>query len=209
MQPKTAAGRNPRKISVTKLNPNASLEDKLTHASLLLNYQFDEGVDFQRREIRLVGDVDEDMFKLLDAAMSCMETESKSSITIKINSHGGYIYQAMAIVGRIRESKCKIVTKGYGPIMSAATLILASGDRRMISKHSWFMHHEMSYGLQGRHSELKAAVTQSEREEVQWAGWMEEFSGRPKDFWLKTGVGIDIYFTAEQLLETGVVDELF
>lgn len=201
--------KRPRRGGVTQLNSNAKLEDRLTHASLLLGYLFDEGVDFQRRTINLVGDVDEDMFRLLDSAMSEMEADSRASITIKINSPGGLVYQAMAIVGRIQESKCQIVTKGYGTVMSAATLILASGDKRSMSKHSWFMHHESAYGVEGRHSEMKAIVAQTEREEEQWAGWMAEFSKRPKEYWLKEGVGIDAYFTADELLEAGVVDELF
>lgn len=201
--------RPPRKIGVSKLSPNTKLEDRLTHASLLLGYSFDHGADFQRRIIQLTGDVDADMFDRVDAAMTEMEAESKKAITVKINSFGGEVYQAMAIVGRLRESKCQIVTKGYGPIMSAATLILAAGDKRLCSAFSWFMHHESSYEVEGRHSEVKAYVIQSEREERQWADWMAEFTKRPAAFWLENGTSKDTYFTAEELAEMGVVDELF
>lgn len=201
--------KRPPRRAVSKLGPNVSTEDRLTHASLLLGYLFEDGVDFQRRTIQLTGEVDTEMYERLDAAMSEMEAESKKAITIKIDSYGGDVYQAMAIVGRIRESKCQIVTKGYGAIMSAATLILAAGDKRSCSEYSWFMHHEASYGVEGKHSEVKAFVRQSEREEKQWSEWMAEFSKRPANFWLEEGTGTDAYFTAEELLEMGVVDELF
>lgn len=204
--PKTK--RFPRKVGVTKLNPNTKLEDRLSHASLLLGYLFDYGVDFQRRTINLTGDVDEEMFTKLDAALNEMEAESRATITIKINSPGGYVYQAMAIVGRIRQSKCHIVTCGYGAVMSAATLILASGNKRQISKHAWFMHHESQYGVEGRHSSNKAAGAQAEREEKQWAEWMAGFSKKNKEFWYKNGTNVDSYFSADELLELGVVDEL-
>lgn len=200
--------RSPRR-AVSKLGPNVSTEDRLTHASLLLGYLFEDGVDFQRRAIRLTGDVDTEMFEKLDAAMTEMEAESKKAITIKIDSYGGDVYQAMAIVGRIRESKCQIVTKGYGPIMSAATLILAAGDKRYVSRHSWLMHHEASYETGGRHSEIKALVIQSDREERQWSEWMAEFSNQSAEFWLKTGTNTDAYFSAEQLLKYGVIDGIF
>lgn len=176
---------------------------------MLLSYLFDYGVDFQRRIINLTGDVDQSMYELLDAAMTEMEAESRATITIKINSPGGETYQAMAIVGRIRESKCKIVTKGYGEVMSAATLILACGDLRLMSRHGFFMYHETSYELEGRHSSNRATVHQIEKEEKFWANCMAEFSKKSSDYWLKNGVGKDAYFSAEQLVSMGVVDELF
>jgi ATP-dependent Clp protease protease subunit len=177
---------------------------------MLLGYLFDHGVDFQRRVINLTGEINEDMFKLLDAALAEMEAGSKSSVTIKINSPGGEVYQAMAIVGRLRESKCNIVTMGYGAVMSAATLILACGDKRKISKYSWFMNHEMGYELgETRHSQAKAYVAQADKEEKTWVQWMAEFTKKSAKFWLDNGVGIDAYFSAEQLVDLGVVDELF
>lgn len=202
----------PRKShrSVVQLNNNASVDNRLTHASLLLGYLFESGVDFQRRTINLTGDIDESTFKLVDAAVSEMEANSKAAITIKINSPGGLTYQAMAIVGRLKESKCRIITKGYGAVMSAATLILACGDRRKISRHSFFMHHECSYDLgDSRHSEAKAFINQVDREQLLWSQWMEKFTGKSADFWAKTGVGVDAYYAAEQLLKLGVVDEVF
>ena len=199
----------PRKLGVSKLSPNTKLEDRLTHASLLLGYSFDHGVDFQRRTIKITGDIDAAVFNLVDAAMTEMEAESKAAITLKIDSPGGEVYQAMAIVGRLRESKCQVITKGYGAVMSAATLILAAGDKRKISRLAWFMHHESSYGIEGKHSEVKAYVAQSEREEKQWAAMMAEFTNGSKDFWLQHGTGVDAYFSAEELKRHGVVDELF
>lgn len=202
--------RTPRKSEVAKLSSNTSVDNRLTRASMLLEYLFEDGVDFQRRTINLTGEIDEDMFKLVDAALSEMEAGSKSSVTIKINSPGGETYQAMAIVGRMRQSKCHIVTMGYGAVMSAATLILACGDKRKISKYSWFMNHETGYELgETRHSEAKAFVTQAEREEKLWAQWMSEFTTKNAKFWFDNGIGIDAYFTADQLVELGVVDELF
>lgn len=196
--------------SVIKLSPNTSVDNRLTHASMLLGYLFDHGVDFQRRIIHLTGEITEDAFTLIDAAMTEMEAASHAAITIKINSPGGFVYQAMAIVGRLRESPCRIITKGYGTVMSAATLILACGTKRKISRFSCFMHHEMSYELgEARHSSAKAYVAQAEKETKMWAEWMAEFTKKPADYWTKNGHCLDAYFTAAQLLDMGVVDELF
>ena len=180
--------------------------DKL---DLNLKYAFEHGDNFKARTIPLVGEIDSDKFQLIDTALTEMERHNQKSVTIRINSEGGSEYDALAIIGRLENSKCRIITEGYGCVMSAATLILASGDKRRISKFSWFMHHEGSYNADGRHSEIKELVKQREREEDQWAVVMAEYTKQPKSFWKKYGTYKDAYFNSTQLLELGVVDEIF
>lgn len=184
----------------------SNVDTKLTQAALLLEYSFGFKVDFKNRIIVICGDIDSNVFEIVEAAMTEMESQSRKAITFKINSPGGETYQALAIVGRMKDSKCKIVTIGYGHMMSAASLILACGDDRSVSKYSFFMHHEASYGVDGKHSEIKNEVAQAEREEDCWADWMTEFSKQPWKFWKKTGVGLNAYFTPEKLVELGVID---
>lgn len=198
------------KRNLGDVNEKTTVENKLTKASMLLSYQFEYGVNFKERIINITGDIDDSQFDLVDAALTEMESQSKKDITIKINSEGGSTYQAMAIVGRMLESKCGIITKGYGAVMSAATLILASGTRkRMLSRCAEFMHHEAAYNVEGRHSAIRAAVNQTEKEERKWADRMADVSNMDSEFWMKEGVGVDAYFTAQQLLDMEVVDELF
>jgi ATP-dependent protease ClpP protease subunit len=109
----------------------------------------------------------------------------------------------------MEKSPCKIITEGYGPIMSAATAILAAGDERKMSKRAWFMHHEASYGIEGRHNEVKNFVRQQEREELEWAKLMEELTGVNKNTWLVAGKNIDKYFSPQECLQLNVVDKLF
>lgn len=186
-----------------------NIDTKLAQAALLLEYSFGFKVDFKNRIIVLSGDIDANAFEIVEAAMTEMESQSRKSITFKINSPGGEVYQALAIVGRMRESKCRIITKGYGHMMSAATLLLAAGNDRSASKYSFFMHHEASYGLEGKHSDIKNEVRQMETEEEYWAEWMAEFTSKDKKFWKKKGVGVNAYYTATDLIDLGVVDRVF
>jgi ATP-dependent protease ClpP protease subunit len=175
-----------------------------------LKHLFEYGVDLGSRVITFSEDIDEGCFQFIDAAMSELERNGKEDITIRLNSQGGSVYEALAMVGRIRLSKSRVITEGYGAIMSATTLLLACGDHRKISKFAWFMHHESSYqGLSGKLSEIGALAKQGEREELKWAEFMEKFTDKPKVFWKKKGVGVDVYFSPEELLEMGVVDEIF
>lgn len=94
--------------------------------------------------------------------------------------------------------------------MSAAGLLLAAGDRRLIGSRSWFMFHESQYGISTKgHSEVKDFVEQIEREEKAWARSMAEFSNQDAIFWLNVAHKKDVYLDAHQCLEFGVVDGLF
>src|SRR4051812_7142651 len=98
-----------------------------------LDFTF-KGINLRARSITITEEIDYKWFIEVDAAMSEFEAQSSKPVTIKISSQGGNVYDALAIVGRLKRSKCMIVTEGYGSIMSAATLIFASGNTRKISK---------------------------------------------------------------------------
>jgi ATP-dependent Clp protease protease subunit len=164
------------------------------------------GINLKNRTITLSDEIDHKTFLKVDAALSEFESVNSKPITVKINSPGGNVYDALAIVGRLKRSKCPIITEGYGAVMSAATLILASGNTRRISKLAWFLHHETDYEASGKHSEHKALVAQLDREDTQWANWMASFTKCDAEFWKTTGKGTDAYFTPDQLLQFGVVD---
>ncbi len=168
------------------------------------------GIDLPGRSIQLVGEIDEEMFMLIDAALTILEHQSKAKITIKINSPGGSIYDALAIVGRMQKSNCKIITEGYGCIMSAAGLILAAGNKRSMSKYAWYMFHEASWGADGTHTQIKHVAAQIEREEEMWSKAMESFTSASAEFWSREGKsGKDLYLDAGQCMELSIIDEVF
>lgn len=204
--------KKPKKILSPRRNfdfaGKGTVEAKVSQLGIHLETLFERGVNFRDRIITINNEIDSAEFQKIDAGLSEMESDSRKSVTIRINSPGGSVYDALAIIGRLKASKCKIITEGFGHIMSAATLILACGDERRMSKFAWFMIHEASYSVDGKHKEIKAAVAQNEREEIQWAKWMEEFSERDAKFWKKTADEKDTYYTPEELKELGVVDEI-
>jgi ATP-dependent protease ClpP protease subunit len=172
-------------------------------------YLFEYGVNFKERIITISDEISEGSFDVLDAALQEMESESHNPVTLRIKSPGGSVYEAIAMVGRIKASPCPIITEGYGMVMSAATMLLSAGAKRRVSRYTWFMHHESAYSIGGRHSEVKAYVAQAEREEQVWAVWMAELTGKPAKFWATKGIHVDAYFTADQLVKLGVADEVF
>lgn len=188
--------------------PKANADAKVTYAGLVFEYALLYNINLKDRVITLNGEIDESKFALIEAGFTLLESDNRQGITVRINSPGGSVYDALAIIGRMTSSKCHVTTEGYGHIMSAATLILAAGDKRKISKYAFFMHHESSYTVEGKHSAIKNLVNQSDLEDRKWCEWMAEFSKKDKDFWMTNGVGTDLYLTAEQIKEYGVADEI-
>lgn len=171
-------------------------------------FLLEKGYSLKNRVCTLVNTIKPKMFLHFDKALTEMERLSNEPVTIRINCHGGSTYDALAIVGRMQASSLELITEGYGYVASAATLILAAGDTRSMSSLGWFMHHEDSMGVQGRLSEIKSNLKQAMREEQAWSEAMAKLTKKPASFWLKTGVGTDVYFSPEELLEMGVVDSV-
>lgn len=187
-------------------------QDKSTEVEQLelhLKYSFEEHVNFKTRTIRLNRYIDEEALDLIDAALTELESHNRQPITIRITSEGGDAEIGLGIVGRMKRSKCRIITEGYGRVQSAATLIFAAGNKRLISKYCIFMWHEALYDVsEGRHAEVKAKIAEIEREEHLWAEWMAEFSKKPKKFYYEEAKHTDKYWSPEQLVEFGIADEI-
>lgn len=202
--PQQIPTRNSDVFSAVKAN-----DTKLSQTAMHLEYLFDRGVNFKDRTLTISGEIDYPLFDIVDAAMSEFERGSKKGVTVKVFSEGGSVYEAMAIVARLKKSKCYITTEGYGCIMSAATLILACGDYRKMSELATFMHHESHYIVEGRHSQISNYVKHAEREELLWARCMEKFSKQNQEFWMEFGKHMDRFFFADECLKYGVIDEVF
>lgn len=195
-------------------NEYESLEldkQRLTNEIAHLNqdYAFNWGVDVENRIIRLTDDIEQGTFEYFDNGMTILEAKSRKAITVKISSYGGEVYEALSIIARIQESKCQIITKGYGKIMSAATAIIAAGHKRSMSELASFMHHEAQISIEGGLDEVKNELLQQEKEEVLWSDLMFNLTGTPPSFWADHGKGKNFYLNADRCLELNIIDEVF
>ena len=57
-----------------------------------------------------------------------LDTKAEKVLTLYVNSTGGDLYQALALIDMMTTSKYTIRTIGIGTVMSAAFLIVASGS---------------------------------------------------------------------------------
>ncbi len=133
-------------------------------------------------------------------------------LTLYINSAGGNLYDAFALIDVMRASSLPIQTIGIGSVLSAAFLIFTSGaaGRRFIGPNCGLMCHQFSDSVEGKHHDLQASL----KEGIHCDLRMMEI--------LKTATGLDAkiikrkllnetdqWFTSAEALDMGIADQLF
>ena len=85
----------------------------------------------------------------------CLNGDDKiKEITFIMNSVGGCVGDAFALIDVIEMSKKKIRIVGTGYICSSGLLTFISGDERLISDKAMILSHQYSGGKLGKHHEL-------------------------------------------------------
>lgn len=130
-----------------------------------------------------------------------------TDIVVEICSTGGDAKCGLAIAGRLRQSKHRIITRAYGTIESAATLIFAAGSVRQMSRMAWAFVHESGASEEGNSTAIRNAAKQMEREDLHWNMFMQEFTGTAAERWSKLDER-DTYLTADECLKLNLATEL-
>jgi ATP-dependent Clp endopeptidase proteolytic subunit ClpP len=130
-------------------------------------------------------------------------------LTLYINSTGGDLYQALALIDIMRNSPHVIQTIGVGAVMSAAFLIFACGDKkhRYAASNTSFMCHQFTSGMDAKYHDLKAEMKETELLNEKMISILMETTGMPK---LKVKSKLlpasDVYLTAQEVVDFSVAD---
>lgn len=157
------------------------------------------GIDVETKTVFIVGAIDEGLFLRLVIALRMFRGEA---CTVVLNSYGGEIVNALAMIEAMRAYSGQIRTHATGACMSAGALILQAGHVRSATPDCsllvHFGHEENASGSQAKHNaKLTARMKQI----------LKERTGKsPKTInkWLEA----DTYFTAEEALKAKLIDEV-
>jgi ATP-dependent Clp protease, protease subunit len=138
--------------------------------------------------------------------------EAKEKVlTLYVNSSGGDLYQAFALIDIMRNSKHVVRTVGIGSVMSAAFLIFASGDHgeRHIAANTGIMCHQFSGGTDAKFHDLKAEMKENEMLNKKMVDILKNATGlAPSRIKTKLLPASDVYLTAQEAIELGIADHL-
>lgn len=160
----------------------------------------------------LNGDIDEDS---IGAAIKWILYENLKGegriLTLYINSTGGDLYQALALIDVMRSSPHIIRTIGIGAVMSAAFLIFACGDKkeRYAASNTSFMCHQFTSGMDAKYHDLKAEMKETELLNTKMIDILVETSGLIRSrVKAKLLPASDVYLTAQEVVDFGVADHI-
>ena len=174
-------------------------------------------VDFNDSVIFLNGDINEntliDTIIKIRAILNYRNTDAYSGeptdpINLIINSNGGDVYELLGLIDYINSIQVKINTICRGKAASSAAILLACGTgTRTASKHSTIMLHDSSADFGGKVPDIASGIDYIRKLELDINLLLEAKTNKDANWW-KTNTRTDLYLTAAQALELGLIDSI-
>ncbi len=144
--------------------------------------------------------------------MGAENPSSEHPMKLYINSEGGSLIDAFALMDVMRTSPVPIATVGMGNLMSSAFMIFAAGTKgkRAIAKNTSIMIHQFNSDYTGKYHDMRSYVGEIDSINYRMTAELARTSTlsesevstkllRPSDVWL----------SAEQLVNLGIADIIF
>lgn len=161
----------------------------------------------------LYGEIDED--SIADAIRwliyENIDNNSNKTLTLYINSVGGDLCGAFALIDMMRNSKHRIRTIGIGSVMSAAFLIFAAGTRgeRYIAQNTSILCHQFSEDVEGKFHDLKAQMRESENMNKRMVDLLRDCTDlSTRDIRAKLLPPSDVWLSVDEVVRLGVADHI-
>jgi ATP-dependent Clp protease protease subunit len=180
----------------------------------MLGMEKTEEITFDDHNHFLTGNVDgESIEKAIRwILMGARKPSPEHPMKLHINSDGGNLTDAFALIDVMRTSPVPIATVGMGNLMSSAFIIFAAGakGRRAIAKNTSIMIHQFNHEYMGKYHDMKAYAEEIDRinyrmvAELARTGKLTE-----QEVGSKLLKPSDVWLSAEQLVELGFADIIF
>ncbi len=160
----------------------------------------------------LVGEINEESVSECIKWIVYENLDSKEKIlTLYVNSTGGDLYQAFALIDIMQSSKHSVRTIAVGSIMSAAFLIFTAGAKgeRYLAANTGIMCHQFSGSADAKYHDLKAEMKENEMLNQKMINILKDATGlTPSKIKSKLLPASDVYLTAQEALDFGIADQL-
>lgn len=133
------------------------------------------------------------------------------NLTLIINSSGGDLNSAFALIDIIKGSKIPVYTIGLGEISSAGLLIFMSGKRgnRSITPNTSILSHQFTWGKEGKEHELLAALKEFNLTSKRMLNHYKKCTGlsekKIKEILMPP---TDVYLDSDEALDYNIADKI-
>ncbi len=130
------------------------------------------------------------------------------TIELAINSPGGMVFEAIAMMNGLRRHEARIVAVVDGLAASAASFIAASADETIMMPNSQMMIHAPFGGCYGDATDMREMAEVLDALALTICEVYEAKSGTPAAEWLDMMAGVDVWISAEHAVELGLADRV-
>ena len=162
----------------------------------------------KERIIFLGGPIDDDSANLIVAQMLFLENEDpKKDINLYINSPGGHVTSAMAILDTMDFVKPAVSTVCIGMAASAAAVILSAGakGKRYALPNAEVMIHQPHGGAEGQASDIEISAKRIIKLRELLNKMLAKNTGQPFSK-IEKDVDRDFFMSAEEAKKYGIID---
>lgn len=162
----------------------------------------------------LMGDVNEENIKpIIEWILheNHVRKRKKKELLLMINSDGGHLSDAFALIDVMNASVIPVKTVGLGTIASAGLCIFLAGakGRRVLTPNTSILSHQFSWGSHGKAHELFATVKEFELTQQRMVNLYRKCTGLDDDTIRKVLLPPqDVYLSAEEALEYNICDHV-
>jgi ATP-dependent Clp protease protease subunit len=162
----------------------------------------------------LMGVVDEDNIKpIIEWILheNHVRKRKKKELLLMINSDGGNLSDAFALIDVMNSSTIPIKTVGLGSIASAGLCIFISGSpgRRVLTPNTSILSHQFSWHNSGKAHELFATVKEFELTQLRMISLYKKCTGLEDDVIRQILLPAqDVYLSAEEALKYNICDHI-
>ena len=137
------------------------------------------------------------------------EDNSLKELTLIINSPGGTVSSAMALIDVMLTSKIPVNTLAVGQVASCGVLLTMSGKKRSMSENCLAMSHQYSWGGKGKHEDLKAQRKAQDMTHDMLVKHYQKCTGKTKKYVERELMPHqDVWLSAEECVKHGIVDKV-
>tara|TARA_B100000029_G_scaffold514447_1_gene617282 strand:+ start:11845 stop:12408 length:564 start_codon:yes stop_codon:yes gene_type:complete len=181
--------------------------DQYTAADKIDSHLHDNDIHY------LTGEIDNDNISetIKWILSSNLSKKPKRTLKLYINTTGGDLYEAFALIDAMRNSHHPISTIGIGAIMSAGFLIFAMGKQgeRYIGKNTGIMNHQHSDVMESKMHDMRSQMKENANCELRCLNILREATGMTlSEVRRKLNTPSDQYFTARQLVDLKLADHI-
>jgi ATP-dependent Clp protease protease subunit len=160
--------------------------------------------------IFLGGPIDDDTANLIVAQLLFLQSEdSKKDISLYINSPGGSVSAALAILDTMNHIKNDVSTVCVGLAASAGALLLSAGKKgkRYALPNAEIMIHQPMGGAQGQASDIEITAKQILKTRAKLNKIISENTGQTLSK-IEKDADRDYYMSADEAKKYGIIDKV-